>query len=205
MRLIFLLTMTCTLQLALSQTQDQGPWWPHALWGAEDQAGASNWITPQKVLEAITMVKHGKCYELGQVYEAGMPLVGNRSYKMTIPSFPTYGPNGSEKIVFNDEFLCTEIGQVGTQFDGPGHVGKQMKLADGRVTEVFYNGFTTEEMKGPYGLKKLGIEHVKPYVTRGVLVDIAAVLQDSMVEAGYEASMQDVRSALSIQGLLKSI
>ncbi len=205
MRIINILICSLMIvQNGIGQTREAGPWWPHPLWGADDQAGASNWITPEKILQAVSLVTQGKYYELGQVYEPSMPLIGSRSYKMTIPSFPTYGPNGTENIVFNDEFLCTEIGQVGTQFDGPGHVGKQMKLEDGRVTEVFYNGFTSNEMRHPYGLQKLGIENVKPYLTRGVLIDLAAVQNDSSVAPNYEATLEDVRSALSRQGMNES-
>ncbi len=51
--------------LICAQTRDEGPWWPHPIWGPEDQAGGSNWITPAKVLEAIKLVKTGKTYELG--------------------------------------------------------------------------------------------------------------------------------------------
>ena len=40
-----------------AQTRVQGPWWPHPLWGPDDQAGGSNWITPEKVLEAVRLVR----------------------------------------------------------------------------------------------------------------------------------------------------
>ena len=60
--------------LVTGQTREKGPWWPHPIWGAGDQAGGSNWITPSKIMEAIQLVKEGKTYELGQVYEKGMPL-----------------------------------------------------------------------------------------------------------------------------------
>jgi len=63
---------------ALAQTREAGPWWPHPTWGPGDQAGASNWITPEKVLEAVRLVKTGKIYEIGQVYEKGMPMFGGR-------------------------------------------------------------------------------------------------------------------------------
>ena len=33
---------------------------------------------------------------------------------------------GSNKLVYHDEFVATEIGQVGTQFDGLGDVGVQV-------------------------------------------------------------------------------
>ncbi|NND33478.1 MAG: cyclase family protein [Saprospiraceae bacterium] len=184
-----------------AQTRDQGPWWPHPIWGAEDQAGASNWITAEKVLEAVALVTTGKIYELGNVYERDMPFVGNRSFNLLIPSFPTYPPSGKDRVVYNDEFLATQIGQVGTQFDGPGHVGKQMEMADGSTTEVFYNGYTTAEMKDPYGLKKLGIENVKPYVTRGILIDVAAAKNLDQLPGQYQVTMEDVRNTLSQQGM----
>jgi hypothetical protein len=39
----------------------------------------------------------------------------------------------------------------------------------------YYNGLTGAEVVGAYGLKKLGIENVKPIFTRGHLIDVAAV------------------------------
>ena len=44
----------------------------------EDQKGALNHITPERILEAKSLIKEGKVYELGRVYEPGMPLVGDR-------------------------------------------------------------------------------------------------------------------------------
>ena len=53
-----------------------GPkWWP-SRWGAQDEAGASNWITPAKVLEAAKLIKTGKIYHLDHPYEAGIPAFG---------------------------------------------------------------------------------------------------------------------------------
>ena len=194
----FIFVYSISLPLA-AQTREEGPWWPHPLWGANDQAGGSNWITPEKVLQAISLVKTGKIYELGNIYERGMPLVGNRSYNIFIPSFPTHGPQGENKVVFNDEFVAAEIGQVGTQFDGPGHVGRQMTMADGTTTEVFYNGFTTEEIRSPYGLLQLGVENVKPIITRGILIDVAAYKEMDIVEG--EVTLEDVRNTLEKQGM----
>ena len=57
---------------ALTQARASGPWWPHPVWGAEDQAGASNWITPERVLEAVRLVKTGKVY---RAWKRQMPAV----------------------------------------------------------------------------------------------------------------------------------
>ena len=190
--------------VAGAQTREKGPWWPNARWGAGDQAGASNWITPEKVLAATSLVKTGKVVELGYVYERGMPLIGNRSYNIFIPSFPTSGPFNGNNIVFNDEYVAAEIGQVGTQFDGPGHVGQKMKLADGTDTVVFYNGATTEDMRDPYGLKRNGIENVKPILTRGIYIDLAAYKGVPTMPEHYVISVADVRGALAKQGMEES-
>ena len=191
-------------QSSTAQTRTQGPWWPNALWGANDQSGGSNWITPEKILKAIALVKTGKTAELGHIYERGMPLNGQRSYNIFIPSFPTYAPTGKDKIVFNDEYVTAEIGQVGTQFDGPGHVGRLLKMADSTERPVFYNGFSTEEMKSPYGLLKLGIENVKPIITRGILIDLAAYKGVNTLPEGYQITVADVKNALAKQGMKES-
>jgi kynurenine formamidase len=198
---VLLLSVSFT---TLAQTREQGPWWPHPIWGAGDQAGGSNWITPEKVLQAMTMVKTGKVYELGQPYENEMSIPDNRSYNLLIPSFPTYGPEGRNGQVFNDEYIAGSLGQIGTQFDGPGHVGQQVKMADGTTTEVFYNGYSTADMKNPFGLQKLGVENVKPIVTRGVLVDIAGLKGVPTLAEGYEVSLADVKAALTRQGMTEA-
>jgi kynurenine formamidase len=187
-----------------AQTQESGPWWPHAIWGPDDQACSSNWITPEKVVQALKLVKTGKIYELGQIYERGMPLYGDRTYSIFSPGAPTYGPLGKNDLVANDEFLCTEIGQVGTQFDGPGHIGKRIRMADGSEQDVFYNGITMDEMSSPYGLQKLGVENIKPFITRGLLIDIAAFKGVVSLDHAYEITVADVRGALQKQNIAEN-
>ncbi len=189
---------------ALAQTREAGPWWPNPTWGAGDQAGATNWITPEKVLEAVRLVKTGKTYEIGQVYERGMPMFGQRTYALLSPGSPTYWFPTANRPVANDEFVCAEIGQVGTQFDGPGHVGMRVKMADGSEQDVYYNGFTGAEMYGPAGLRKLGIENLKPILTRGILVDLAGYKGVPHLPSRYEVTLADVRGALARQGLAES-
>lgn len=195
--LLFALTMS-----TFAQTTKKGAWWPHPIWGEGDQAGASNWITPEKILDAIKLVQSGKMYDLGQMYESNMPLFGKRSYEIkTTPEAPSGGPAGENKLVFNEEFLATQIGQVGTQFDGPGHVGTQVAFDDGSVKDVYYNGFTGDQMYSPNGLRKLGIEHVKPIITRGILIDIAGYKNVKALDHSYEVTLADIKGAMKKQGL----
>jgi hypothetical protein len=78
------------------QTPIGSEWWPSE-WGPDDQRGAANRITPEKVIEAAKLIKTGKVYHVGQVYEQGMPLVGERHFKLTIPGLPSSGPTGKNQ------------------------------------------------------------------------------------------------------------
>ena len=190
---------------AVGQTREEGPWWPHPIWGPDDQVGATNWITAEKVLEALSLATTGRVYELGHPYERGMPMFGARTYTLYIPGSPTYPePFGANRLIGHDEFVCAEIGQVGTQFDGLGHIGTRLTLPDGSEQDVFYNGVTIEEMRSGFGLTKLGIEHVKPIITRGVLVDVAGYKGVGTLAESYEVTVDDVRGALARQGMSES-
>jgi kynurenine formamidase len=186
------------------------------------QAGASNQITTCKVLEALSLVDEGRIVPLGRVYEAGMPLFGDREYnfeqKMPDPvpvgeendPRPTGGPFGPNGTIFNDGIMFrTEIDQVGTQFDGPGHIGR-IQDGDPRKGKYFLGlqvkkvNATPAEPEG--GLRELGVEHVKPLVTRGILVDVAPDGTSDCAgqpcwDRGEEISLDDVAAALEDQGM----
>lgn len=144
--------------------------WAPSPWGATDSVGAANRITPQMVLKAAGLVKQGKVATLGKVYQSDAPFFGARGFKLTIPGLPSGGPFGDHQLVYNDEMVTTELGQVGTQFDGPGHIGVITSKG-----HFFYNGRMLEDEGSSYGLGVLGVEHVaeKGYVCRGVLLDAA--------------------------------
>jgi len=55
----------------------------HALkspFGEGDQAGASNLMTPDKVKEAMGLMKTGQVISIGRTYESDMPLFGARVF-----------------------------------------------------------------------------------------------------------------------------
>ena len=72
----------------VAQAPAGAPFWPHPKWGKDDAAGASNWITPAKVLDAAKWIKDGKIYRIGRVYELGMPKFGERAFTLRIPGWP---------------------------------------------------------------------------------------------------------------------
>ena len=170
-------------------------WWPSE-WGPDDQRGAANRLTAAKVLEAKSLIKRGKVYQLGRLYQHGMPIPGKRHFSLTIPGLPTGGPIGKNRMVSNDELVSGEIGQVGTQFDGLGHVGCRVGKED-----IFYNGFKLSEFGDPYGLKKLGVEHVGVFFTRGILLDVAGLRKADRLPNGYVITPEELRACLEARKL----
>lgn len=168
-------------------------WWP-SKYGKDDQAGASNLITPEKIKQAAALIKEGKVYSLIRDLEKSMPMYGSRVFALRATGAPAGQPLGDNKAIWNDDFLATEIGQVGTQFDALGHFGKRTKDGD-----IYYNGVKGSELNGPFGLQRLGIENVKPYFTRGILVDVEAY-KGKMLDKGYEVTVDDIKGALKKQG-----
>lgn len=177
-------------------------WWPNELWGEGDEAGSTNWYTkPEVVKRGLAEATEGKVYRLGHDYTATMPMFGERKWVLRIPATPTGGPFGANKIVWHDEFLATEVGQVGTQFDGLGHIGVQVGADGDRSEMIWYNGFKESEFATAYGLTKLGTEKLHPIVARGVLIDLAGGKGVDVMELGTCASMDDVNAALEKQGM----
>lgn len=164
-----------------------------APFGDGDQAGATNLMTTAKAIEAIGLMKTGTVMSIGRTYEPAMPLFGSRVFAVRGTSGLAGGPLGNNKVIWMDDFLATEIGQVGTQFDGLAHIGI------GGEQPMFYGGVPAGEVVGGYGVKKLGVEHLKPFFTRGILIDMVA-LKGRSLEAGEEISADDIKAALEKQG-----
>ena len=159
-------------------------------WGPDDQRGATNRLTPARTLEAAALIKLGKVYQLGRLYEMGMPLYGARSFALWVPEMR--GPLGSNQLTWNEEFVAAQIGQVGTQFDGLGHIG---------INGRFFNCSEAKDFVRAEGLTRLGIENVGSFFTRGVLIDVAAYKAVARLEKGYEITPEDLKGALAREGM----
>lgn len=174
--------------LACSSARGQSDRWYPSRWGADDQRGAANRLTPDKVIEARSLITKGRVYQLGHVYEPGMPMFGTRHYSLRIPQ--AFRMPGRNEAVYHDEIISGELGQLGTQFDGLGHLG---------MGDLFYNGNRRSEFAQAEGLTRLGIEHVGPIVTRGVLVDVARYKNVAQLPPRYEITVADLQGALARQ------
>ncbi len=177
------------------QTPIGSRWWPSE-WGAADERGAANRLTAARAQGAARLIQTGKIYALGRTYEYGMPLPGKRHFSLTIPGSPTGGPSGKNQGVYHDDLFSGEIGQIGTQLDGLGHVGVRIGNDD-----YFYNGWRRSQFGTAYGLEKLGIENVGVFFTRGVLLDVAATRGVERLKVGDVISVADLEKTSKAQGI----
>ena len=174
-------------------------WWPHPLWGAGDEAGSTNWYrNPEVVQRGLSEADKGRVYNLGQDYYSDMPFFGERIFEIEISSGHFGGGNA---LIANQEKVTAQIGQVGTQFDGPGHIAVATGDPENQNENRYYNGFRGSEVLSESGLKHLGIEKLHPIAGRGILIDIAGAKNLETLAAGYEISMSDVRAALAAQNM----
>jgi kynurenine formamidase len=187
-------------------------WFP-SIYGTGDQIGALNEITPEKTLQALRLIipnknKPPKSYNLGEVMERGINAFGTRVYQQTRVG-PSFGPvfAGNNHLVGVEETINTTY-QIATQVDGLSHIG---------VRTVFYNGFTSADLvaAGPDGVAVLGQEHVNPFITRGILLDVLSVKlalgdQSALGEPvdgkpilanSYRITVEDLQDAMKFGGI----
>ena len=156
-------------------------------WGADDERGAANHMGSESVLRAARLIRTGRVIELGQVLRESMPL-GDRHFDVHMK--PTRWNPGSNRRGSNEELIVAEMGQVGTQFDGFTHQ---------TIGDSFYNCIDQNEIMTRTGFTRLGVHNVGTLMTRGVLIDVAALKGVDRLEAGYEITVADLEQALETQ------
>lgn len=159
-------------------------------WGATDERGTANHVTPANVLRAARLITTGEVIELGHVLEANIPLVAGRKFDLTTKR--TNGPVGTNERYSNEELVVTELGQVGTQLDMFSHQG---------MGGAFYNCVKIAEAASRTGFTKLGVEKIGALFTRGVLVDVAALKGVEELPVDHEISVAEIEAALARQGV----
>ena len=179
--------------LGLLSVPATGQDWTKSKWGANDEIGSANYMTPELIVKAAQLVKTGKTYALGIETNAKTPAFPPRSFKITIvqpgqAGIPGLGPS---KTTYNDDIIDGWVG-VGSQIDGLGHIG---------VEYVYYNGVKQADFADASGLKKFGVEKIPPLVARGVLLDMAGHLGTDVVKEGTAFNSKEIEAVAKKQGV----
>lgn len=171
----------------------------HNHWGAGDQLGAGNYLTAEKRLEALALVRNGQLFDLSHIIEYGAP----RYEPVQTPYLLLGAPNWQGGLrrrrqagATNDAGSNLEriemTTHVGTHIDALGHftIGSEM-----------YGGNDANEVSTDFGLLKLGIEHAPSIVSRGLLVDVSGLDGGEFLEPGRAIGPDDVEKSLAANTL----
>jgi kynurenine formamidase len=171
-----------------------GTWWPSP-YGAGDRIGAGHELTPEATLAALRLPRSGRVIELAQLTTADVPVIQPRVHHQVILAHENL-PDvsrlaGDNRFSTFAEHVVTSY-HVGCHLDGLGHAG-----IDGR----YYNGLPYAEIFAATGLTQLGIENVRPWVGRGIVLDIAALRRRACLDAGTAITPGDLEQASHDQGI----
>ena len=161
-----------------------------SVWGAADERGAANLQSAESVLAAARLIRDGKTYELGKVLDGTIPMSPGRTFALNVQR--TSGPNGRNQQGGNEETVFTELGQMGTQFDG---------LAHQQLGPYLYNCVEAAKVARRGGFTKLGVEKAGSFFARGVLLDIAALKGVDMLPDDYMITVADIEAAMTRQNV----
>lgn len=170
-------------------------------WGADDEIGRLNLITPESQAAVLSRIDSGKSYDLSVEYYIGMPswqAAGDPHYRIWM----THTPHGN--VIDDPLHLGEEMNEhvsytgaaismythMGTHIDALPHFGLNGKV---------WNGFEAKEHLGDRGWSVAGAEKIPPLIARGVLIDVAASKGVEMLPDGYRISQQDLVDALEKQ------
>ncbi len=180
--------------------EGEKPWWP-SRYGADDQLGTLNEITPAAVKAAVGLVKSGNVIDLGRVLDEKTPKFPGRFWHQVVDTSAHFTnlrrPDrvgkgwGKNQINWITEIQTGTL-QVGTQLDSLGHI---------QIGDRFYNGWRTEDVVESWGLNRFGMETLPPILTRGVLLNLTALKGVTQLAAGYVVTPQDLQQALARQKL----
>jgi kynurenine formamidase len=158
--------------------------WGH--YGADDQLGALNLLTPEVVSAAAAEVRTGRRFSLSMpLTQPDPPFYGRRPYRHSVVD--------TMPGVVVDDSLDGFYPQAGSQLDALAHFSHPV--------HGFYNGHTREQVAaGALGIDGPGGVGI---VTRGVLLDVARWAQDrgGPLEPGAPISAEVLEETARTQGV----
>ena len=163
-------------------------------WGAEDEIGTLNLITDEVVRGAVAEVRTGRRVPLALplthdgVQTGVIPGRVNPLHAMTQLNQELFGPG---TVACSDDAATLGL-QAGTHWDALPHVSHGGRLYNGRpATTVTAHG----------GAEFAGIDKMRPVVSRGVLLDVAAALGVERLAGGHAVTPEELARAEEFGGV----
>jgi Putative cyclase len=166
-------------------------------WGEEDKRGMLNYITPDMILKAASLVKQGKVYALGEELNADVPrvitparvgmqvILENDGYDRVAArsgEFDAKRQQGAASFTFMHN-------HTGTHLDTLGHIYRENAL---------YNNLPPPK---PAGTTQGDAASVIQMVGRGVLLDIARFKGTDPLPTDYWITAEDLQNTAKAQNV----
>jgi kynurenine formamidase len=162
-------------------------------------------MDPTSVLNALTIPTSGRVFDLGSGWWKGMP--GHSAH----PSFEviTYrtpsGLRNQKDLAFLDESVNVDnYAFISELVMGTMHTGTHMD-AISHVTcgpnDEWYGGGSAKEFLGDYGALEADATELPPFISRGVLLDIAKLMGVEALPAGFPIGASELQAACEGQGV----
>ena len=172
-------------------------------WGDDDQRGTANYITPDKVALAATLVRSGQVVSLALPYDARGPQTGGLGRFNPVHLMLRTGSDHALGVQRTggqprprgfggaDDIVIMPL-QSGTQWDALSHIHRHGKM---------YNGYDSGLVSAG-GAERNGIEnHRASLVGRGVLLDIPRYKGEPYLERGYPITIDDLDGCAAQEGV----
>lgn len=161
-------------------------------WGADDERGTVNLITPERIVAASRLVRRGAVFDLGIPFDRRGPQPGGgriNPVRLMAETGDQQHPAGA--FHYADDYVFMAL-QSASQWDGLAHVFYDDQL---------YNGFPATDV-GPKGAMHCSIDKLaKGICGRGVLLDIARLRGVEWLQAGEVITPDDLDAAATAQGV----
>jgi kynurenine formamidase len=160
-------------------------------WGAEDERGTLNLITPDKLVAAAGLVRKGAVFDLGIPFDDQGPQPGgariNPVHLMSQTGDTQVFPGGFR---YADDYIFMPL-QGASQWDALAHVYYDDQL---------YNGYPASDVTVVGAFHDTIDRIAKGVAGRGVLLDIARLRGVDWLEAGEVITPDDLEGAIAAQG-----
>ena len=163
-------------------------------WGADDEVGTLNLVTPAKRVQAAGLVRTGKAINLGIGFDRDGPwphngFRPNPLHTMTMLPGDFDFPDG---LFITDDMVVMPL-QAATQWDSLAHVG---------YDDLLYNNVPARAVNSFTGASRNSFPKVNDrLISRGVLLDIAGLKGMDRLPHSYAITPEDLSAAEQAQGV----
>jgi len=162
-------------------------------WGADDERGTVNFISPEKIRGAAACVKKGRVFSLGLRFDSNGPQIGqggrvNPQHFMTATAGLVY-PHSPFR--FSDDVVVMAL-QCATQWDSLAHV---------HYDGLLYNGHAADTITAAGASKNSIDKQCDGIVSRGILLDLPRTAGVAKLAPGYAITPADLEAAEKAHGV----